>query len=84
MLARVIGTIVIILVLFAIISNPQDAASNTRQGVSTLGEAGESITVFLSSVVNNLAVATTGYSSGTTYYPAGGIETGDGSTPTLR
>ena len=82
MLARVIGTIVIILVLFAIVSDPQEAASNTQDGASTLADAGTSITVFLSSVVNDIAVATTGSSSSTTStYPAGAVETGDGSTP---
>ena len=83
MLARVIGTIVIILVLFAIVSDPQEAASTTRDGASTLADAGTSITVFLSSVVNNLAVATGSSSSTTTTttYPTGAVETGDGSTP---
>ena len=38
--------------------------------------------MFLSSVVNNIAVVTTGSSSSTTStYPNGGVETGDGSTP---
>jgi hypothetical protein len=81
MLARVIGTIVIILVLFAIVSDPQEAASNTQEGASTLADAGTSITVFLSSVVNDLAVATGSSSSTTTTYPTGSVETGDGSTP---
>lgn len=84
MLARIIGTIVILLVLFAIISNPQDSAATTRNGVETLGDAGSSITVFLTSIVNDLAVATgSGGSSTTTSttYPYGGVETGDGSTP---
>lgn len=82
MLARVIGTIVIILVLFAIVSDPQESAATTRDGASTLADAGSSITVFLSSVVNDVAVATTGSSSSTTStYPNGGVETGDGSVP---
>ncbi|GAA4943094.1 hypothetical protein EV188_104261 [Actinomycetospora succinea] len=86
MLARVIGTIVIILVLFAIISNPQQSAATTRNGVETLGDVGTSITVFLTSVVNNLAVSTGSRPVGTTYTttPTGGVETGDGSTPTVR
>ena len=81
MLARVIGTIVIILVLCAIISDPQQAASTTRDGASTLADAGSSITVFLSSLVNNLAVTTGSSSPTTSTYPYGGVETGDGSTP---
>ncbi|MEJ2864833.1 hypothetical protein [Actinomycetospora flava] len=85
MLARVIGTIVIILVLFAIISNPQDSAATTRNGVEALGDVGSSITVFLTSVVNSVAVSTGSTPVGTTtYYPNGGVETGDGSTPTVR
>jgi hypothetical protein len=81
MLARVIGTIVIILVLFAIVSDPQESAATTRDGASTLADAGSSITVFLSSLVNNLAVTTGSTSSTTSTYPAGAVETGDGSTP---
>ena len=94
-MARVIGTIVIILVLYAIISNPSGAASTTRDGASTLADAGSSITVFLSNVVNDVAVSTgSTTSNGTTttttrdgttyYYPSGGVETGDGSTPIDR
>jgi hypothetical protein len=40
--------------------------------------------VFLTSIVNDLAVATSSSGSSTstsTTYPAGGVETGDGSTP---
>lgn len=86
MLGRVIGTIVVILVLFAIISNPVGAAATTRNGVETLGDAGSSITVFLSSIVNDLAVSTGSSPSGTTTRttPTGGVEAGDGSTPTVR
>jgi hypothetical protein len=85
MLARVIGTIVILLVLYAIISAPTQAANTTSNGASALADAGSQITLFLSSVVNDVAVST-GSTSGTTssgthYYPSGGVETGDGSTP---
>jgi hypothetical protein len=86
-MARVIGTIVIILVLFAIVSNPQQSAATTRNGVETLGDVGTSITVFLTSVVNNIAVSTGSRPVGTTTYsttPSGGVDTGDGSTPTVR
>ncbi|MDD7937823.1 hypothetical protein PHK61_05235 [Actinomycetospora lutea] len=87
MLARVIGTIVIILVLFAIVSNPQQSAATTRNGVETLGDAGSSITVFLTNVVNSIAVSTGSRPAGSTYtttVPYGGVDTGDGSTPTVR
>jgi hypothetical protein len=84
-LGRVIGTIVVILVLYAIITAPQEAASSARGGASTAADAGESITVFFSSIVNDVATSTGARSStgiGTPVYPAGGIETGDGSTRT--
>jgi hypothetical protein len=83
MLARIIGTIVIILVLYAIITAPQQAAATTSNGASALATAGEQITTFVSGVVNNLAVSTgsTTTTSGTHTYPYGGVETGDGSTP---
>jgi hypothetical protein len=84
-IGRVIGTIVVILVLYAIITAPQEAASSAQQGASTAAAAGSSITVFFSSVVNDLATATgarSGSRIGDPVYPAGGVETGDGSTPT--
>ncbi|MDF2978577.1 MAG: hypothetical protein K0S40_3305 [Actinomycetospora sp.] len=86
-LGRVIGTVLVILVLYAIITAPQEAASSAQQGASTAAEAGESITVFFSSIVNDVAVATGSTSSsssgiGDPVYPNGGVETGDGSTPT--
>jgi hypothetical protein len=84
-LGRVIGTIVVILVLYAIITAPQEAASSAQEGASTAADAGESITVFFSSIVNDVAVATGSTSSsgvGDPVYPNGGVETGDGSTPT--
>jgi hypothetical protein len=91
-MGRVIGIIIGLAVLFAIISNPVGAAQTTRNGLSNLGAAGEQVTTFLSSVVNNVAVSTTS-SGGSTYtdsngrtyyYPSGGVETGDGSTPIDR
>jgi len=85
MLGRVIGTVVILLVLYAIISDPLESAATTRNGVSALGDAGTSITVFLSTVVDDLAVNTGSTSSSqlddSTSRPRGGVETGDGSTP---
>jgi hypothetical protein len=85
MLARVIGTIVIVLVLYAIITAPQQAAATTSSGASALASAGEQITTFFSSLVSNVAVSTGSTSSseiGDPVYPYGGVETGDGSTPT--
>ena len=80
-MGRVIGTIVVLLVLYAIISAPAQAASTTREGASNLADAGSSVVVFLNSVVNNLAASTgSTTSSGQHVYPRGGVETGDGST----
>ncbi|WP_433782994.1 hypothetical protein ACQPX6_23950 [Actinomycetospora sp. CA-101289] len=84
-LGRVIGTLVVILVLYAIVTAPQEAASSVQDGASTAADAGTSITVFFSSIVSDVAGATGARSStgiGDPVYPDGGVETGDGSTPT--
>jgi hypothetical protein len=86
-LGRVIGTLVVILVLYAIVTAPQEAASSVQDGASTAADAGSSITVFFSNIVNDIAVSTGSTSSSTSeigdpVYPDGGVETGDGSTPT--
>jgi hypothetical protein len=91
-MARFIGIVVILVVLYAIVTAPQQAAATTRNGLSNLSDVGSSITVFLSSVVHNVAVSTGSTSSssssssstGVRYYPNGGVETGDGSTPIDR
>jgi hypothetical protein len=62
-MGRVIGIIIGLVVLFAIISNPQGSAQTTRNGLSNLGAAGQQVTEFLSSVVNNVAVSTSSSSS---------------------
>ncbi|HSK60957.1 MAG TPA: hypothetical protein VK935_18095 [Actinomycetospora sp.] len=87
-LGRFIGTVVVILVLYAIVTAPQQAASTAREGVTTAGDAGSSITVFFSSIVDNIADSTGASTSsssssdiGDPVYPAGGVETGDGSAP---
>jgi len=89
---RLIGIVVVVLVLFAIVSDPQDSAASVRDGVSNAGSAGTQITVFLSNVVNDLATTTgarsgrsgsgSGSEIGDPVYPDGGVETGDGSAPT--
>jgi hypothetical protein len=92
-MGRVIGIIIGLVVLFAIISNPVGSAQTTRNGLSNLAAAGEQVTEFLSSVVTNVSVNTTSNSSTSYYttpdgqrhyYPTGGVETGDGSTPIDR
>jgi hypothetical protein len=94
---RLIGGIVVILVLFAIIYNPQDSAESTSDAAGNLADAGSQVVVFFSTIVANVtdgttsssasssssssssSTTTTTYSHGT-YYPHGGVETGDGST----
>lgn len=91
-MGRLIGGIVVILVLFAIISNPQDSAESTSDAAGNLADAGSQVVVFFSTIVANVSDGTTSssassssssssttYSHGT-YYPHGGVETGDGST----
>lgn len=72
---RVIGWIVGILILYAIITAPTQAASTTNHIASGLASAGQQVIVFFQSIVG-----------GTQYsqvhgVPAGYIETGDGSYP---
>ena len=89
-MGRVIGIVVIILVLYAIVTNPQRAANTTSNGLSNLADAGTQITVFFSSVVSDVAgstgstTAATTTTGGHTYYPVNGVEAGDGSTPIDR
>ena len=63
------------LVLFAIIANPTQAAGTTTYLVSGVASAGQQVIYFFQS----LFVPTT--PSSTSYYPVGGVETGDGSYP---
>lgn len=79
-MGRVIGGLVVILVLFAIISNPQGSATSTRNGASTLGSAGSQVVVFLNTLVADLSSGTVGSAVNQTSYPRGGVATGDGST----
>lgn len=76
---RLIGTIVVILVIYAIVSAPVNTANLTRQGVSQLGVAGDRVTQFLTGVVGGTVGSSS--SSQTDVVPTGGIATGDGSTP---
>ena len=74
-MGRVVGWILGGLVLFAIITNPTQAAGTTTYLVSGVAKAGQQVIYFFQSLF-----VTTSPSS-TTYYPVGGVETGDGTTP---
>lgn len=75
MLTRIIGTVVVVIVLYAIITQPQTSANTTRNGVSKLGDAGHQVTTFLTSLVSGASA-----SNGVRYTPTGGVAAGDGSS----
>jgi hypothetical protein len=74
-MGRVIGWIVVILVLYAIITQPVTAAATTTNLASGLANAGQQIVVFIQSVAGS-----TQYSQ-VHSVPSGGAGTGDGSYP---
>ena len=78
-MGRVIGWIFGLLVLFAIITNPTQAAGTTTYLLSGVASAGQQVIYFFQSLVVTTPSDTT--PSSTTYYPVGGVETGDGSYP---
>ena len=92
-IGRVIGLLVLVVVLYAVITQPQTSASMTREGASSLMDAGDSVTSFMTSLVGNDTSTSSSNSSDSTgssdsststttnRYPHGGVETGDGSTP---
>ena len=91
-IGRVIGLLVLVVVLYAVITQPRTSASMARDGASSLLDAGDSVTSFMTSLVGNESSSSSSSSSpsgspSTTTttrakrYPAGGVETGDGSTP---
>jgi hypothetical protein len=79
-MGRVVGWVFGGLVLFAIITNPTQAAGTTTYLVSGLASAGQQVIYFFQSIFVTTPSATTP-SSTTSYYPVGGVETGDGSYP---
>ena len=80
-MGRVVGWIIGILILYAIITQPTQAANTTQNLGYALASAGQQVVVFVQSVVGSTA----GYSS--THYsqvhavPTSGVDTGDGSYP---
>jgi hypothetical protein len=73
---RVIGTLVVIIVLYAIITQPATAAQTTRGAAGTLGDAGSSVIVFLQSLTGGTTSSSYTQVNGVPY---GGVATGDGS-----
>ena len=87
-IGRVIGLLVLVVVLYAVITQPQNSATMTRDGAGSLMDAGDSVTSFMTSLVgSDRSSSDPSDSSGstrtatTTRYPRGGVETGDGSFP---
>lgn len=58
-MGRIVGGIVAVLVLYAIITNPTQAAGTTRNLAYGLASVGQQIVVFFSSVTTSLAGGTT-------------------------
>lgn len=75
-MGRIVGALVVIVVLYAIVTQPAQSASTTRNGASKLADAGHQMTVFLSSLVTNVNSS----SSQVRYTPAGAAAAGDGSS----
>ena len=73
---RVIGWIVGILILYAIITAPTQAANTTNNLASGLASAGQQVIVFFQSIVGS-----TQYSQVHGVPSSYGVETGDGSYP---
>src|SRR4051794_3806788 len=68
-----VGGIVVVLVVYAIISNPTQAAGTTGNLASGLANVGQQIIVFFNSVATSLAAGTT--SSGPTSPTSGSTST---------
>jgi len=91
-IGRVLGLVLLVIVLYSVISQPQSSAAMVRSGMQGLGSAGTSLTQFMSGVAAGApsGVTTTSPSGVTTtrsrttgqvgQVPVGGAATGDGST----
>jgi hypothetical protein len=83
-IGRVVGLLLLVVVIYAVITQPTASAAMTRDGVGHLGDAGSSLTTFMTALVGS---ATDNGSSGVTSssqvdeVPDGGVSTGDGSYP---
>ena len=72
-MGRIVGGLVTIVILYAIITQPVQAAAATRNGLSYLAAAGHQVVVFVSSVVP-------GSGTQVSYTPTGSAAAGDGSS----
>lgn len=85
-LGRVVGALVLILVLYAVISQPQNMAAMTRDGAGHLANMGQGLSQFMTSMTANAATgpgggtATSSSTDQVNQTPVGGAATGDGST----
>lgn len=83
-IGRVLGILLLLVVLYAVITQPQASASMTRNGMGHLGAAGTSLATFMTALGSNTS---TGGSTGlnrtsqVNVVPRGGVNTGDGSYP---
>jgi len=84
-IGRVLGILLLIVVLYAVITQPQASASMTRNGMGHLGAAGTSLATFMTALVgrNTSTGGSTGLNrtSQVNVVPRGGVNTGDGSYP---
>ncbi|MCD2192053.1 hypothetical protein LQ327_01435 [Actinomycetospora endophytica] len=81
-IGRVVGWIVVLLVLYAIITQPTQSAATTSNLASGLAHAGQQTIVFIQSVATSFTGGSTSTSYSQTHgVPSGGVSTGDGSYP---
>ena len=74
-IGRVIGLLVLVLVLYAVISQPLNSAGMARDGAGHLGDAGGQAATFMTALFGGST------SDGSTdVVPLGGAATGDGSS----
>ncbi len=71
---RLVGGIVVIVVLYAVITQPLSMAQMTRGGVGQLGVAGDRVATFMMALVGGSTVDADGV------VPTGGVAAGDGSS----
>ena len=81
-IGRVVGLLLLVVVVYAVITQPTASAAMTRDGVGHLGDAGTSLTTFMSALVGGDADSSGVEStSQVDRVPQGGVGTGDGSYP---
>lgn len=78
MLARVIGLVVLVIVLYAVITQPEESAATTRDGASMLGEAGSSFVVFTRDLMGGWSGRTASSSSDSSSSSSGSSSSSSG------